>query len=39
LVEAGAEVMQDPVDVGSGLLVARVKDADGNFLGLRQSAR
>ena len=38
LVEAGAEVVQDVMDVGGGLLVARLKDADGNFLGLRQSA-
>jgi predicted enzyme related to lactoylglutathione lyase len=37
LVEAGAEVVQDVMDVGGGLLVARLKDADGNFLGLRQS--
>jgi predicted enzyme related to lactoylglutathione lyase len=39
LVEAGAEVVQDVMDVGGGLLVARLKDADGNFLGLRQSAQ
>jgi predicted enzyme related to lactoylglutathione lyase len=38
LVEAGAEVVQAPMDVGDGLLVARLKDADGNPLGLRQSA-
>jgi predicted enzyme related to lactoylglutathione lyase len=38
LVEAGAEVVQDVMDVGGGLLVARLKDADGNPLGLRQSA-
>ncbi len=38
LVAAGAEVVQDVMDVGNGLLVARLKDADGNFLGLRQSA-
>jgi predicted enzyme related to lactoylglutathione lyase len=37
LVEAGAEVVQDAMDVGGGMLVARLKDADGNFLGLRQS--
>jgi predicted enzyme related to lactoylglutathione lyase len=37
LVEAGAEVARDVMDVGGGLLVARRKDADGNFLGLRQS--
>lgn len=39
LVEAGAEVVQDPMDVGGGLLVARLKDGDGNFLGLRQSTK
>jgi predicted enzyme related to lactoylglutathione lyase len=39
LVEAGAEVVQDVMDVGGGLLVARLKDADGNFLGLRQSPK
>jgi predicted enzyme related to lactoylglutathione lyase len=38
-VEAGAEVVQDVMDVGGGLLVARLKDADGNFLGLRQSPK
>lgn len=37
LVEAGAEVVVEPMDVGGGLLVARLKDADGNYLGLRQS--
>jgi predicted enzyme related to lactoylglutathione lyase len=37
LVEAGAQVVVEPMDVGGGLLVARLKDADGNFLGLRQS--
>jgi predicted enzyme related to lactoylglutathione lyase len=39
LVEAGAEVVQDVMDVGGGLLVARLKDADGNFLGLRQATK
>jgi len=37
LVEAGAQVQQDATDVGGGLLVATVKDVDGNILGLRQS--
>lgn len=37
LVEAGATVHQEPKDVGGGLLIAQVKDADGNVLGLRQS--
>ena len=37
LVEAGAEVVQDVKQVGGGLLVARLRDADGNFLGLRST--
>jgi len=37
LVAAGAEVVQDAMGVGCGLLIARLKDVDGNFLGLRQS--
>jgi hypothetical protein len=37
LVDAGGEVDQDVKDVGRGLLIATVKDADGNTLGLRQS--
>ncbi|WP_413755915.1 VOC family protein [Streptomyces sp. MMBL 11-3] len=36
LVGAGAEVVQDVQDVGGGLLVASVKDADGNGIGLVQ---
>ena len=37
LVEAGAEVLEDVRDVGGGRLIASVKDADGNIIGLRQS--
>jgi predicted enzyme related to lactoylglutathione lyase len=37
LVSAGAELDKAPHDVGRGLLVAKVKDADGNIIGLRQS--
>ena len=37
LVEAGAQILQEPRDVGGGLLVATVKDKDGNISGLRQS--
>jgi predicted enzyme related to lactoylglutathione lyase len=33
---AGAKVTQEPTDVGAGLLVAKVSDADGNDIGLRQ---
>jgi predicted enzyme related to lactoylglutathione lyase len=36
LVEAGAEVVVDPMEVSPGLQVARLKDKDGNFIGLRQ---
>ena len=36
LVEAGAEVVQEPVDVANGLLVARLKDGDGDLFGVRQ---
>ena len=35
--DAGAQADQDVKDVGRALLVASVKDADGNTLGLRQS--
>lgn len=38
LVDAGAEVLQNPHDVGGGLWVATLKDGDGNVLGLRQAA-
>ncbi|WP_329561169.1 VOC family protein [Kitasatospora sp. NBC_01266] len=36
LLAAGAESHAEPHDVGGGLLVASVKDADGNVIGLRQ---
>lgn len=36
LVDAGAKVIQELTDVGGGLLIARLQDADGNFIGLRQ---
>jgi predicted enzyme related to lactoylglutathione lyase len=35
--EAGAEVQQAATDVGGGKLIAVVKDADGNIIGLAQS--
>ncbi|MGH3185464.1 MAG: VOC family protein [Streptosporangiaceae bacterium] len=38
LLEAGAEVDQDLKDVGGGRLIASVKDADGNLIGLLQDA-
>jgi predicted enzyme related to lactoylglutathione lyase len=36
--EAGAQVQQEIHDVGGGKLIASVKDADGNVIGLIQSA-
>lgn len=36
LVATGAQTVQDVRDVGGGLLVAAVKDPDGNITGLRQ---
>jgi predicted enzyme related to lactoylglutathione lyase len=38
LLESGAEVDQDVKDVGGGRLIAAVKDADGNLIGLLQDA-
>ena len=35
LVDAGATTHQDITDVGGGLLIAQVKDKNGNILGLR----
>lgn len=37
LLSAGAQVQQEIKDVGAGRLIALVKDADGNVLGLLQS--
>ena len=37
LLEAGATTQQEPHDVGGGMLVAVLRDADGNLIGLRQS--
>lgn len=37
LLDAGAQAQQEVQDVGGGMLIAAVKDADGNILGLRQS--
>ncbi len=36
LVDAGAQIQQEVRNVGGGMLIARVKDADGNITGLRQ---
>jgi predicted enzyme related to lactoylglutathione lyase len=37
LVDAGARTQQEVKDVGGGKLIATVKDADGNVIGLMQS--
>ena len=37
--DAGASTFKDVTDVGGGLLVAQVKDTNGNVLGLRQAAK
>ena len=36
LTERGAEQVAEPRDVGGGMLIARVRDGDGNVFGLRQ---
>jgi predicted enzyme related to lactoylglutathione lyase len=36
MTKAGAEMVQDIKDVARGLLVAQVKDANGNVVGFRQ---
>jgi predicted enzyme related to lactoylglutathione lyase len=38
LLDAGAEALQEVKDVGGGKLIASVKDADGNVIGLVQPA-
>jgi len=38
LLDAGAEVDEELKDVGGGRLIASVKDADGNLIGLLQDA-
>lgn len=36
LLDSGASIYQDVKEVGGGLLIAQVKDTNGNVLGLRQ---
>jgi predicted enzyme related to lactoylglutathione lyase len=36
LLDAGAATHQEVKDVGGGMLIAQVKDANGNVIGLRQ---
>lgn len=38
LTSAGGTVVKEPQDVGGGLQIAQVKDADGNVVGMRQKA-
>jgi predicted enzyme related to lactoylglutathione lyase len=38
LLDAGAELLKDVHDVGGGKLIASVKDADGNLVGLVQAS-
>jgi predicted enzyme related to lactoylglutathione lyase len=38
MVKVGAEVVQDVKEVGGGLLIAHVKDINGNVVGLRQQS-
>lgn len=39
LVDAGVVIQQDIKDVGGGMLIAQIKDANDNILGLRQSPK
>ncbi len=39
MTEVGAKIVKDATDVGGGLLIAQIKDADGNAVGLRQQAK
>lgn len=36
LLDAGAQPLQAVRDVGAGMLIASVKDADGNIIGIKQ---
>ena len=38
MIKVGGEVVQDVREVGGGLLIAQVKDVDGNVVGLRQQS-
>jgi predicted enzyme related to lactoylglutathione lyase len=38
MMKVGAEVVQDAKEVGGGLFIAQVRDADGNVVGLRQQS-
>lgn len=38
MTNVGAEIVQDIKDVANGLLIAQVKDTNGNVVGLRQQS-
>ena len=38
MTNVGAEIVQDIKDVANGLLIAQVKDINGNVVGLRQQS-
>jgi predicted enzyme related to lactoylglutathione lyase len=38
MINVGAEIVQDIKDVANGLLIAQVKDTNGNVVGLRQQS-
>jgi predicted enzyme related to lactoylglutathione lyase len=37
LIDRGAQTLREPRDVGGGKLIATMRDADGNVLGLAQT--
>ena len=39
LTDSGAKVLQEVHDVGGGRLIASVRDADGNIIGLSQDTQ
>lgn len=39
LIQAGGVVVKDIMEVGGGLLIAQVKDVDGNVVGFRQETK
>jgi predicted enzyme related to lactoylglutathione lyase len=39
MTQVGAEIVQDVKDVGGSLMIAQIKDADGNVVGLRQNLK
>jgi predicted enzyme related to lactoylglutathione lyase len=39
MTQASATIVQDIRDVGGGLMIAQVKDASGNVVGLRQQSK